>query len=97
MVRTSTYRTTVTDRNAQEIVLLRRQIRIMNAQQRVRELIEGEEKRRYRVTVRGRLGKNSPHRHLYAVGGKHYRRHSMDIRPEHAERFDVYVLDYWRH
>ena len=26
-----------------------------------------------------------------------YQAHSIGIRPEHAERFDVYVSDYWRH
>lgn len=39
----------------------------------------------------GRLGRDSPHRHLYAHGGPLHRRSSQMIKPEHASRFDVYV------
>ena len=46
---------------------------------------------RWVVRVRGRLGKNSEFKHLYAVGGPLHRRTAQDIRQEHADRLDVYV------
>jgi hypothetical protein len=43
------------------------------------------------IRIRGRLGKNNPHRHLYAVGGSLYRSSSQDIRIEHSVRVDIYL------
>ncbi len=51
------------------------------------------ETRRKRVfmRIRPRLGKNNPNAKLYRRGGVHYRSSSLDIKPEHGTRFDVYV------
>lgn len=46
---------------------------------------------RYRVAVKGRLGKDNPNAHHYRRGGKHWRYSSIDIRPEHSTHFDLYV------
>lgn len=46
---------------------------------------------RYRVVLRGRLGKNNPNALLYRRGGKLYRWSSITIRPEHASHFDIYI------
>lgn len=46
---------------------------------------------RYRVLLRGRLGKNNPNAYLYARGGKLYRLSSQDIKIEHSTRVDVYL------
>ena len=43
------------------------------------------------LRIRGRLGKDSPHKHLYTVGGNYHRRTVQDIRIEHATRIDVYL------
>lgn len=45
----------------------------------------------YKLRVRGRLGKNNPNRHLYAVGGSLHRMSAQDIKREHATRFDLYL------
>lgn len=46
---------------------------------------------RYRVVVRGRLGKDNPSAKEYRRGGRHWRWSSITIRPEHSTRFDLYV------
>lgn len=46
---------------------------------------------RYRVSVKGRLGKNNPNARHYRRGGKHWRYSSIDIRSEHSTHFDLYV------
>ena len=46
---------------------------------------------RWRVSVKGRLGKNNPNAHHYRRGGRHWRCSSIDIRREHSTRFDLYV------
>ena len=65
-------------------------IQEMNAKQKCLHVLY---KRRYRVIIRGRLGKDNPNAHLYRVGGKYYRSSSQDIRHEHATRFDVYLRE----
>lgn len=46
---------------------------------------------RYRVAVKGRLGKNNPNACHYRRGGKHWRYSSIDIRHEHSTHFDLYI------
>jgi hypothetical protein len=41
--------------------------------------------------VRARLGKNNPNAARYRLGGDLYQWSSQTIRPEHGQRFDVYV------
>jgi len=83
---------------------IRRSIKIYNAERRVHEIENpkfvtyswsGKQEVRTRATlrVRGRLGKDSPHAHLYRLGGPLHRRSSQDIKLEHAERVDVYIQE----
>jgi hypothetical protein len=51
--------------------------------------------RRRSVAVYGRLGKDSPHRHLYAQGGSLHEYSSQKIRIEHSVRLDVYSHEVW--
>lgn len=47
---------------------------------------------KYRVCLKGRLGKNNPHAHLYQKGGpRHWALKSGAVKLEHAGHFDVYV------
>ena len=47
---------------------------------------------KYRVVLKGRLGKDNPHAHLYRKGGpRHWAIKSGSVSLEHAGRFDVYV------
>lgn len=57
----------------------------------VRTLRQGARASGRGIRIRGRLGKNNPHRHLYAVGGSLYRPSSQDIRIEHSVRVDIYL------
>jgi hypothetical protein len=107
MTRISTnYLCTVTDLKDKRITGAKQECRVQNAYRRARELAGVEPPaydmygrtdeayyKRLRVVVRGRLGKHNKHAHLYRVGGEHWRPSSMDIRPEHATRFDVYLAD----
>lgn len=68
------------------IKLIRAEISKVNAQLRA-----SGSKIRYRVSVKGRLGKGNSNAHHYHYGGRHWRRSSIDIRHEHSTRFDVYV------
>jgi hypothetical protein len=52
--------------------------------------LKGSDKR-WVLKVRPRLGRNSPFRHLYALGGPLHRYSSQDIKREHGARFDMYV------
>ena len=91
--RTNAYRFTVQTLDNPHLTALRMEIKIANAKAKVFDLENPDRpaRPRFRIKVRGRLGKNSPHRHLYRRGGAYYRWSSQDIRPEHSERFDVYV------
>lgn len=83
---------------------IKKEIKLYNAQRRVHEL-ENPEIREYSWTgkvevrkraylrVRGRLGKNNPNAELYRLGGKLHTWTSQDIKPEHAQRVDIYVAD----
>ena len=52
---------------------------------------------RWILRVRGRLGKNSPYRDMYASGngerprGEYWRFSAQDVRLEHADRIDIYL------
>ena len=46
---------------------------------------------KYRLRVRGRLGKNNPHAPLYGVAGPLHRYFSQEIKIEHSSRVDVYI------
>jgi hypothetical protein len=90
--RTDTYRFTVPQITKNQILdALKHEVKIENAQRRVKELITGKKMPRLRVVTKGRLGKHNIHAPLYRKGGVHWRFASITIRPEHASRFDVYV------
>lgn len=94
--RTSAYRFTTTDLNSQLVQETRKLVKILNAQQRVRELETGKPQRRYKLAFKGRLGENNPYAALYRRGGPEWRYSCQTIRREHATRFDVYMYDYYR-
>jgi hypothetical protein len=96
MQRTDAYRFTTISNSCTEIDELRKEVKIMNARAKLSELISGKKQQRYRVVVRGRLGKHNVHAPLYRRGGSLHRFSSQTIRPEHATRFDVYVHSCWR-
>ena len=57
------------------------------------EKSKGTTQKQHRVFFRGRLGANNEHSHLYRKGGSlnRYMYRGHDIKPQHAERFDIYV------
>lgn len=69
-----------------KVALVRATISKVNA-----SLKAGGSKVRWRVSVKGRLGKGNPNAHHYRRGGRHWRWSSICIRPEHSTRFDIYV------
>ena len=87
----SGYRFTVINMDCTEVQDIKRQVKIHNAQAKLIELQTDIKQARQRLRIRPRLGKNSPFRHLYAVGGPLKNYTLQDIRPEHGARFDVYV------
>ena len=102
--RTSTeYATTVTDLNDPDIAMYKHLAKVLNARNKYEELIGNIKPEfnsyfwRYRLVIRGRLGKKNPNAHLYSRGGKHWRPTSMNIRKEHASRFDLYLQTYRRY
>jgi hypothetical protein len=90
---TPAYRFTVESIDDPRIEALRADASLSN-----RSRIEADPDVKYlhRVVVRGRLGTNNPHAHLYRPGGPLHRYSSQTIRPEHASRFDVYLNTYRR-
>jgi hypothetical protein len=86
MKRTSSYIGTLSTYDESAIADIREQVAFQNA-----VLKRKGSTNRYRLVVRARLGKNSPYRHLYRVGGKLHRYSSQDIRREHGVRFDMYL------
>ena len=94
MRNSESYAFTVTDLNAPGIAAAKWMAKVANAKRRVEELQNSAQNIvRQRVVIRPRLGKNNPHRHLYAVGGPLKRLSSQDIKREHGARFDVYVRE----
>lgn len=105
--RSSNYICTVMtkDRGFNKIVdALKHQAKIRNAQQRLTELMRPEiredswsgryeVRKRYVVRVRGRLGKDNPNAELYRFGGKLHTWTSQDIKLEHSERADIYMME----
>jgi hypothetical protein len=51
----------------------------------------GEFKKGHKLRIRGRLGKDNPNAPLYRQGGKLHRSSSLDVKPEHSKRVDVYT------
>ena len=99
MRRSTDYAFTTTDPNDSRFADLKLRARIMGMENKILELKHPNTVSmrgftvRYRVVVRGRLGKNNPNAHLYRRGGSLYRSTSQDIRHEHATRFDVYLRE----
>ena len=95
-VRTDAYRFTIPQRDNKFVEALKHEVKVENAQRRVKELVTGQSQPRLRVVLKGRLGKDNPHAPLYRRGGKLWRYSAQTIRPEHSAHFDVYVHEYWR-
>ena len=91
MIRTSAYRFTTENLNDARIDELKNNVKIMNLYHKIEELEGTGNKQSHRVVVRARLGKNNPNAARYRLGGDLYQWSSQTIRPEHGQRFDVYV------
>lgn len=95
--RTDAYRFTVPHVTGNKFLeALKAEVKLENAQRRVKELATGKVQPRLRVALKGRLGKDNPNAPLYRRGGKLWRYSSLTIRPEHAQHVDVYVHEYYR-
>ena len=104
--RSSNYVCTVmtNDRGLPKIIeAVKKQAKLMNLQQRMGEVMSPEYRtyswtgkvevrKRWTVRVRGRLGKNNPNAELYRYGGKLHTWTSQDVKPEHSERVDIYMM-----
>jgi hypothetical protein len=89
-VRADTYQFTITDLNDEKLTKLRLRVQLANG----RRLKSSKRFSlpRWRVRIMGRLGKGSKYAVLYrGYGGVFSQSSARTIRPEHAERFDVYV------
>ena len=95
--RTDAYRFTVPQVTGNKFIeALKHEVKVENAQRRVKELATGKAQPRLRVVLRGRLGQDNPNAPLYRRGGKLWRYSSQTIRVEHAAHVDVYVHEYYR-
>jgi len=96
--RTSAYRFTIPQRTDNKFLdALKHEVKIENAQRRVKELTTGKAQPRLRVVLKGRLGKDNPFAPLYRRGGKLWRYSAQTIRPEHSAHFDVYVHEVYKY
>ena len=94
--RTEAYRFTSMSYGNVVIDDLKLEVKIENAKRRVKELETGKVLPRFRVVLKGRLGKHNVHASLYRKGGSLWRYSAQTIRPEHSTRWDVYVHEYYR-
>lgn len=88
--RTPAYAFTVDPNSAvdmEKVEALRKGIRAVNAMNRLKVQWRGGEPEIFRVTLKARLGKNSPVASLY----RGHSRGQQNILLEHAQRIDVYV------
>ena len=87
--------TSVDDR--QKIETLRQTVKAINCMQSQYEKDTGQRQTRYRVCLRGRLGKNNPNAWKYQVRRKSYCGYGAHpyqmIRLSDAAYFDVYVYE----
>ena len=96
----NSYVTTVLTVDDPMVATLKLAAKTLNAQVKAEEISSGiirSRLMRYRVLVRPRLGHNSPHAHLYAKGAALHRSSSQTIRPEHGQRFDLYLAPTYRY
>ncbi len=94
MTRTDSYVTTIfpDTEGGLELRIVRNTVSKINKKLKA----EGSTKR-FRVMVRGRLGAYNPYARHYRRGGKYWRWSSINIRPEHATRFDIYIHQYYNY
>ena len=82
---------------------IRKSVKLWNAERRLYELEDPkfvtyswsgkmEVRRRAKIRVRGRLGKDNPNAPLYRLGGPLHR-YYRNIRVEHSTRVDIYVTE----
>jgi hypothetical protein len=95
--RTKAWQFTSTSLDDPKIADVRAQIKLLNAKNKL-----NGDATRFKIKLRGRLGKNNPNRHLYAMGngkptgqpgsrGLLHRWHMQSYRPVDCPKFDVYV------
>jgi hypothetical protein len=92
MTRTGAYVGTFTTYNEEYVKGIRNAVRAFNV-----NLKADGSTRRYRLTIRPRLGRNNPYAYLYARGGALHRYSSQDIKREHGQRFDMYLQQRYDH
>ena len=81
-MRTPAYRGTVFSKDDSLVELVRSQVKHLNA-------VNTNQQYRWRVSIKGRLGKNNPFRELYRG------RSCYSVLHKHAQYFDVYVHRYY--
>jgi len=94
MIRTDSYVTTIfpDTEGDMELRIIRNTVSKIN-----KKLKADGSPKRFRVSIRGRLGEYNPYARHYRRGGKYWRWSSVDIRPEHANRFDIYIHPYYNY
>ena len=77
----------------QQIVIVRKTIRVANARARREAKWKGEKPKLYRVCLKARLGRNNPDADIYRSKTTYWGRKGdyQSIKLEHAQRIDVYV------
>ena len=77
----------------QQIEIVRKTVATSNKLARRQAKWTGEKPVIYRVTLKGRIGKNNPHAHIYRNKTTYWGRKGdyQSIKLEHAQRIDVYV------
>jgi hypothetical protein len=92
MTRTDSYICTLSTYDEEKIEAVRQLVRSTNL---LNKLVSRRDRWgrpvRYRLTIKPRLGRNSPYSHLYREGGPLHRYSSQDVKREHGARFDLYL------
>ena len=90
--RSYAYQFTISDLNDQRLIALKANAKITNLYRFLDTLETGEKTSKQRISVRARLGKNSPYAFMYSSKGGIFHRYSgQNIRHAHGQYFDVYL------
>jgi hypothetical protein len=81
----------------QQIEIVRKTVAVSNKLARQSAKWKGEKPAIYRVTLKGRIGRNNPDAHIYRNKTTYWGRKGdyQSIKLEHAQRIDVYVQRRW--
>lgn len=77
----------------QQVEIVRKTVAVSNKLARQHAKWTGEKPRIFRVTLKGRIGKNNPFAYIYREKRTYWGRKGdyQSIKLEHAQRIDVYV------